>query len=141
MDTEIVGGLLASRSGDSHWADRAWREGAPAWAQDAVLLGAIARLEEPDNRIGPTHLQARAKRLLKAQGDRGWSAIVTLTTDEAYSWLVHSRHEWPATITAWPEEYIRTIALIVRESDSLTLPGAVTLMQSKHSELKALVKA
>lgn len=87
-------------------ADKAWREGVPSWAQDVELLGAIARLDEPNRRITGVQLRARAKRLLQTQGDRGWSAIVSLSTEDAYRWLVHYRDEWPATLTAWPEEYI-----------------------------------
>lgn len=70
MNPHLIWGLLASRSGNARWTDDAEEPDTHLWAHDPAMLGAVARLTEPERRASEVQLKARARRLLRTQGDR-----------------------------------------------------------------------
>lgn len=114
----------------------------PAWLGEPQLVGALARLPDPAQRVSAAQLHARARRLLKTRGDRGWGALIEVmanphrAADSSY-WLRMMRSEWPPALLRWPEERVKAMTFLMREQPELGPSNAVALFEiiETHDEL------
>lgn len=129
--------LPITRGAHPAWVSSLWigRE-VPAWLGTPAMIGALARLPAcPDGVQSEAQLRTRARRLLQARGDRGWSALIEVMThparqaDSSY-WLRMLRSEWPPALLRWPEERVKAMTFLMREQPKLGPSNAVALFET-----------
>lgn len=128
--------VLMARGVQPHVVSDMWmtRE-VPAWLADPVMIGALARLPSYKETVplSESEVKARMRSLLRRRGDCGWSGLIELMLGRARSslyWLIEKRDQWPAAMTAWPEERVRTMTFALRMDEELKLPDAVALFET-----------
>lgn len=137
--TDLIGNLIYARSGWGDWAKRAKATGLPGWPLTFETAGALARLPAYKETVplSESEVKARMSSLLKRRGDCGWSGLMELILSgrarSGVHWLVEKRDQWPAAVTTWPEERIRTMTFALRMDEQLLLPDAVALFETAET--------
>lgn len=136
--TDLIGNLIYARCGWGGWVKRAKAAGLPGWPQTFETAGALARLPSYKETVSlsESEVKARMRSLLTRRGDCGWSGLIELMLGRARSsvyWLVEKRDQWPAAMTTWPEERIRTMTFALRMDEQLLLPDAVALFETAET--------
>jgi hypothetical protein len=136
--TDLIGGLIYARSGWGDWAKRAKAAGLPGWPLTFETAGALARLPPYKETVpmSESEVKARMRSLLKRRGDCGWSGLIELMLGRARSslyWLIEKRDQWPAAMTAWPEERVRTMTFALCMDEQLLLLDAVALFETAET--------
>ena len=132
---DLIGNLIYARCGWGDWAKRAKAAGLPGWPLTFETAGALARMPSYKETVplSESEVKARMHSLLKRRGDCGWSGLIELMLGRARSslyWLIETRDQWPAAMTAWPEERVRTMTFALRMDEQLLLPDAVALFET-----------
>lgn len=127
--------LLSSRSGAAPWSQDSWLLGAPQWAEDHQVAGALARLSVPTRRLSEATVEQRARRVLDTLGDRGWGELLVLLEhptrlSTADYWLAHRRQAWPPTLVRWPEERVRALTFFMRVNQVINIEDGVALFET-----------
>lgn len=127
--------LLSSRSGAAPWSQDSWLLGVPQWAEDSQVVGALARLPVPTQRLSEATVKKRARRMLDTQGDRGWGELLVLLEHPtrlptADYWVAHRRQAWPPTLVRWSEERVRALTFFMRVSQVINIENGVALFET-----------
>lgn len=136
--TDLIGNLIYARCGWGDWVKRAKAAGLPGWSQTFETAGALARLPSYKETVplSESEVKARMRSLLRRRGDCGWSGLIELMLGRARSsvyWLAEKRDQWPAAVTAWPEERVRTMTFMLRMDEELKLSDALALFETAET--------